>query len=91
MSDPDRVVYRIYKLEPKRLDENIRILQLFKINEWYLVRKLNLKFMWISMILYQIYTNSFTLIISFVFPSWIINEFHEYISEYNSYKSLWKT
>jgi hypothetical protein len=29
----------------KRLDENISILQQFKINEWYLVRKLNLKFM----------------------------------------------
>jgi hypothetical protein len=28
----------------KRLDENIRILQQFKINEWHLVRKLNLKF-----------------------------------------------
>jgi hypothetical protein len=28
--------------------------------------------------------------ISFVFPSWIMNEFHEYISEYNLYKSLWK-
>jgi hypothetical protein len=30
----------------KRLDDNSRVLQQFKINEWYLlVRKLNLKFM----------------------------------------------
>jgi hypothetical protein len=29
----------------KRLDENTRILQQFKINELYLVKKLNLKFM----------------------------------------------
>jgi hypothetical protein len=40
----------------KRLDENIHILQQFKINEWYLVRKLNLKFIKSAcMILYQIY------------------------------------
>jgi hypothetical protein len=31
----------------KLLDENIRIIQLFKINEWYLVRKLNLN--WIQL------------------------------------------
>jgi hypothetical protein len=40
------------------------------------VRELNLKFMQISMILYQMYTNSFMVMISFVFGSWIINEFH---------------
>jgi hypothetical protein len=39
----------------KRLDEDIRILQQFKVNEWYLVRKLNLKFMQINMNLYHIY------------------------------------
>jgi hypothetical protein len=48
----------------KRLDENIRILQQFKINEWYLVRKLNLQFMQICMVM-----------TSFVFSSWIIIDF----------------
>ena len=61
----------------KRLDENIRILQRFKINERYLMRKLKVC---VNQHDFVSYTNYFTLMIFFVFSS-VINEFHNKINK----------
>jgi hypothetical protein len=57
-----------------KVDENICILQQFKINRLYLVRKLNLKFMWIFrhellMSFTMLYSTIYNLLVYFVLRS----------------------